>query len=187
MAEPEDGAMRVEMTRTLDDLVRLNYTFMSEIPGGKKLRKRFYLSGIVRYFVLLAVIGMVNFFSPRPFFSPRLFVGSFVVIAAVSFPTLKWQFKRSIKKTVAMVAQNQKGWFTPTIVEVSSNGVGVTSEDAESQRSWAGVERVFETPEDIVLYSGGTELLTVPKRFFANEADAREFYEAARKFKEDFV
>ncbi|WP_195572019.1 YcxB family protein [Paenibacillus sp. 1001270B_150601_E10] len=67
-------------------------------------------------------------------------------------------------------------------IEISSDGVRDHSNDKESFQRWSDIKNIADRPDHILLMMNPTTVICVPKHAFANEDEAKRFYELAATY-----
>jgi len=81
----------------------------------------------------------------------------------------------------------QHAWLGHHVVEVSEEGVSDTGDHGQLTIRWSGIGRVREDEHYVYLYTQPDAALVVPKRAFADPAEARELVASARQRVEQSV
>jgi hypothetical protein len=91
-----------------------------------------------------------------------------------------WLNRRHLAEGVrADIKSGRLGPFKPVSLEATIEGFQVACPDSDSRILWSGVQAVGQDENAIYLYTMPIQAYVVPRRAFADSAQAQEFYETA--------
>ena len=129
----------------------------------------------------LALLAVMSGFGRRPLSVVDWLLVVFAVAWAAFLP--RWM-RNSTARRVRRVAEEgvARGLFGRHTLELSEDGVRDRTPYTDHLTRWAGLERVAESPQAVILYTGPNNGLPIPRRTFESDA-AREAFvaEVARR------
>ena len=132
-------------------------------------------------FAIVPAIGAEGFAVSRISFG-------FILIALPIVFLFEWCLERwLIGRAIRRLLQDERpdrGQLGRHRIVLSDDGVTESTAVNESRTSWAGVDRVEESPDYIFIYTSPAGAHVIPKRAFGDPQGADAFYRLARSRKE---
>jgi hypothetical protein len=84
-----------------------------------------------------------------------------------------------VKQVRRNIASGRVGSFKPVTLEATPEGFQIIHSGGDARLLWTAVQGVAQDDNAIYIYTTATAAYIVPRRAFADSAQAQEFYEAA--------
>ena len=174
--------MQVQVQLTADDYVASIRAFYSKAPGGRRVRKLNKRSFLLTFCVCASVILLL----PPEGMPWPVKAGTIVLLGAICLGFYVFVPRSMSRRARRMLrASPNRAYFAPTTLIMTAAGITAESEYITSHTKWVAVDIIIQTEAHIVISLGVWGGFTVPKRCFANNEEARRFYEAACQFKQE--
>ncbi len=112
----------------------------------------------------------------------------FLVIALPIVFLFQWCLDRFlVRRAILQMLKDhkpEKGQLGKHRIVLSEDGVVESTAVGESRTSWAGVERIEQSPDYIFIYTSPVAAHVIPKRAFRDVQEAEGFYQLLRARKE---
>jgi len=174
--------MQVQVQLTEDDYVAFVRAFYSKAPGGRRVTKSTNRSFLLTFCICAGVILVIP---PDGETWPIKAVG--IVLLGMLCLGFYVFVPRSMSRRARRMlrASPNRAYFAPTTLIMTAAGITAESEYITSHTKWVAVDIIIQTEAHIVISLGVWGGFTVPKRCFADNEEARRFYEAACQFKQE--
>jgi hypothetical protein len=158
---------------SVEEMLLINKLHMRYSTDGRKLRRKFYLFGVVIF-----VIPLITSWQYLTYQSAVvLIVSPIVILALMLFST-----RRAIRKAYARKADRD----LPITYELSEDRLISRTEISTVDSLWRAIRSVVKTPEGFLLYTEERQLHWLPVRGFSNPEEVEQFAEFARTKIQDF-
>jgi hypothetical protein len=114
---------------------------------------------------------------------------SLVVWILISLAWVWWfpryQFWHAKRTTAKLMKEGQNaGFLCEHRIEITPEYMIETTDVGETKVFWRGVEKIAEDSGYLYFYTGAMQAHVIPRRAFASRAEAQEFRETARHYRE---
>jgi hypothetical protein len=178
--------MEVEYELTPDDLYAFHWRAAFKSPLGRRARRKVYAG----WLLALLLISALPAIGPDGLVISRANFG-FLLVALPIVILAQWYLERRlIRRAILQLLKQEKpgkGQLGRHRLVLSEDGLAERTVVGESRTSWAGVDRIEQSPEYIFVYTSPIAAHVIPKRAFRNVQEAQAFYEFGRVRKEAAV
>jgi hypothetical protein len=168
--------MEVDYELTRNDLYAFQWRATQVSPVARRARRKLY----IYLFLAVLLLAIVPAIGADGFVVSRVSFG-FLLIFFPLVAGITWLLeKRLTRRTILELLKDEvpeKGQLGKHSVKLDDGGVFETTAVGESRTSWAGVNRVEQSPGYIYIYTTPSAAFIVPKRAFADVRDAEDFYQ----------
>ena len=174
--------MQVQVQLTEDDYVAFIRAFYSKAAGGRRVRKSNKRSFLLTFCVCASVILLI----PSDGGTWLIKTVGIVLFGAISLGLYLFVPRSMSRRARRMLrASPNRAYFAPTTLVMTAAGIAAESEYITSHTKWVAVDIIIQTEAHIFMNLGVWGGFTVPKRCFADNEEARRFYEAACQFRQE--
>lgn len=106
----------------------------------------------------------------------------YLLLAVLYLGIFKITLRKRIRKAVSL--DDNKTYLATTKISISDSGVSIRNDYFNSNISWAGIKRVGQNANYILIFNPGRNAYIIPKRAFQNENEAKKFFELASQYKQ---
>jgi hypothetical protein len=166
-----------------DDLYAFQWRAVFESPLGRRTRRTVYLGWTLAVLLFSAVpaIGPDGLVLSRMNFT-------FIVIALPIVFVAQWYLERRLMRRAILRLLNEekpeRGQLGKHRILVNEDGVIESTAVGESRTSWAGVDRIEQSPDYIFIYTSPSAAHLIPKRAFRDPRETGAFYRLSRAMKD---
>jgi hypothetical protein len=170
--------MEVDYELTRDDLYAFQLRATQVSPVARRARRKLYIYLFLAVFLLAIVpaIGADGFVVSRVSFG-------FLLIFYPLVAGITWLLeKRLTRRTILELLKEEvpeKGQLGKHKVMLDDSGVLEGTAVGQSRTSWAGINRVEQSPDYIYIYTTPSAAFVIPRRAFAGAREADDFYQFA--------
>lgn len=174
--------MNVEVNIEPRDYDALGNYLMDRAEHNRRRRVR-YVAGrsIV---VLVFVVGVLVLFQGQANAAGAVKVTlAYVVLMGAYLAFLYRQTRVTAKRRVAEVVEEEKGKPAPArLYAVTEQGISLRENGDSRLAQWDSIADIVETDQYLFVFGDREFPGVIPKRSFANEGEARQFYNLAREY-----
>jgi len=170
--------MEVEYELTSKDLYAFQWRAVFATARGWRARRTVYVLWVLTVLLISALpaIGADGFVFSRMNFT-------FLVVALPLVLLFQWGLDRLlVRRAILQMLKDhkpEKGQLGKHRIVLSENGLVESTAVGESRTSWAGVERVEQSPDYIYVYTSPVAAHVIPKRAFKDAEEAEAFRQLA--------
>jgi len=171
--------MELEYELTRDDLYAFQWRAAFTSPRARRVRRWVYLGWLLAIvlFSILPAVGRDGFVISRVSFT-------FLFIAYPAVVVAQWFLERRLMRRALLRLLDEekpgRGQLGKHRLVVNGNGLIESTAVGESRTSWAGVDRIEQSPEYIYVYTSAAAAHVVPKRAFRDVNEAEAFLQLCR-------
>jgi hypothetical protein len=171
--------LEVEYELTREDLYAFQWRGVFESPRGRRARRTAYLGWLlaVVLFAIVPAIGADGFTVSRVSFG-------FIVIALPVAFLFQWCLERwLVRRAIRQLLEDERpdrGQLGRHRLVLGEDGLSESTAVGESRTTWAGVDRVEQSPDYIFIYTTPAAAHVIPKRAFTDPEQAEAFYHLSR-------
>lgn len=168
--------MEVEYELTPQDLYAFHWRSVFATARGRRARRTVYLLSLLAVLLVssLPAIGADGFVISRMNFN-------FLVVALPIVFLFQWCLDRLLvrRAILQMLKEHkpEKGQLGKHRIVLNEDGVVESTAVGESRTSWAGVERIEQSPDYIFIYTSPVAAHIIPKRAFGDTQQAEALCE----------
>ena len=171
--------LEVEYEITREDLYAFQWRAVFESPRSWRMRRSAYL-GWVLAVVLFAIVPAI---SADGFTVSRVSFGFIAIAVPVAF-LFQWCLERwLVRRAIRRLIQDERpdrGQLGRHRLVLGEDALSESTAVGESRTTWAGVDRVEQSLDYIFIYTAPSAAHVIPKRAFADPAQAEAFYQMGR-------
>ncbi len=171
--------MDVEYEITLKDLYAFQWRAAFESPRGRRVRRLAYLG----WLLAIALFAIVPAIGADGFTLSRVSV-TFMLMPLLVFLILYWWLERWLmRRAIRHLLKDERpdrGVLGRHRMVLDEDGVRESTAVGESRTTWAGIDRVEQSPEYIYIYTSPAGAHVIPRRAFGDPPKAEAFYQFAQ-------
>jgi hypothetical protein len=97
------------------------------------------------------------------------------------------RYRKLIKTVVEKDLKDPKNAhkFETLWLSIKPDGIHCATELGEARIDWRGIQEIVETKNYIFIYTGSSDAIILPKKFFSEESTLQDFVSTAKKYQEE--
>lgn len=170
--------VKLNYNQSVDDIVAFNIHHLNHSKTGKKALMIQRLVGPIMFIVMFFVITMISDI-------PAWYWGISFAIAAVLWVIFypKSVVKQVEKRVRKMIEEDDnKGLIGDRVVEISENGIDVTTDYSKVNHSWESVNKIEQDEKYIYIYQSSMSAVMIPKSIFDTDEDMENLLKTVEAF-----